>query len=689
MTSDRSWPSATRDAPAALLLDGWAVALAGPNPSATLRRRLGPLADSLLSVIQGHAGLAIARAVGAALVTVGFDEPGALERTLVMLQRELVDHPRGPELTAALAAGYAGGVRDLARTAAEPATRDAHGSRFGAVFSHTAAGIMIIAIGGKVVEVNPAFCAMFGRGPEAFVGSDVYVFARLDDEPGSVEEVRDLLDGDRDQLSIERTYLHRDGSPVRVQASLSLVRGPGGEPRYVICLVEDVTERFRLQSRLRFHADHDPLTGLATRAVLAERLQLALDEPGGRPVGICAIDLDGFRGVNDTLGHEIGDDLLRAVADRLSGDLGAEGHLVARAGGDEFVVLAVDVDVVALRAIAGRALAAVAQPFDLGGHRVVATATVGIVPGDARGLADAGALLQAADTTLNRAKRHGRGGVAEFEPRLHRRAVSRYALAARMADALAAGEFSLEYQPLVRLADSVTVGVEALVRWNLPSGERIGPDRFVPVAEETGHIVPLGRWVLTHACRQAKAWSAGRGGTGGGMPLLLSVNLAARQIREPGIVTDIADVLAETGWPAASLQVELTESDAMDGSTSLSTLRAIADMGVRIAIDDFGTGYSNLAYLRRLPVQTLKLAAPFVSGPDGDDVDVEIAAALIRLGHSLGMTVVAEAIETAEQCAQLRELGCDVGQGYYFSLPLSAEAVTERMTAALRDHPGG
>ena len=202
---------------------------------------------------------------------------------------------------------------------------------------------------------------------------------------------------------------------MRVQASLLLVRGPAGEPRYVICLVEDVTERFRLQSRLRFHADHDPLTGLATRAVLADRLQLALDEPGRRPVGICAIDIDGFRGVNDTLGHEIGDDLLRAVAGRLIHDVGAEGHLVARAGGDEFVILAVDVDTVALRALAGRALAAVAQPFELGGHRVVVTATVGIVPGDGLGLPDAGALpCKPRNTTLNRAKRHGRGGVAEL-----------------------------------------------------------------------------------------------------------------------------------------------------------------------------------------------------------------------------------------------------------------------------------
>ncbi len=684
MTADDTCPRSACDGPAESLLDAWATALAGPHPGATLRHRLAPLAAGLLDVVHGRAALSIARAVGAALVTAGLGDPIMLERTLIMLQRELAEHPRGPDITAALAAGFVGATRELIvreHAAPDPVPRNPHGadadaSRFGAVFSHAAAGIMIIAIGGTVVEVNQAFCAMFGRGPEAFVGSDVYVFARLDDEPGSVEEVRSLLDGERDRVTLERTYLHRDGSPVRVQASLSLVRGPSGEPRYVICLVEDVTERFRLQSRLRFHADHDPLTGLATRAILAEKLQFALDESGGRRVGLCAIDIDGFRGVNDTLGHDIGDDLLRAVAGRLTEDLGPDGHLVARAGGDEFVVLAVDVDVVALRALAGRALAAVARPFDLGGHRVVVTATIGIVPGNGLGLPDAGALLQAADTTLNRAKRHGRGGVAEFEPRLHRRAVSRFALAARMADALAAGEFSLEYQPLVRLADLVPVGVEALVRWNLPTGEKIGPDRFVPVAEETGHIVPLGRWVLTQACRQAKTWSAGRDSA----PLLLSVNLAARQIREPGIVAEIAAVLADTGWPASGLQVELTESDAMDGSTSLSTLRAIADMGVRIAIDDFGTGYSNLAYLRRLPVQTLKLAAPFVSGPDGDAVDVEIAATLIRLAHSLGMTVVAEAIETAEQCAQLHDLGCDIGQGYFFSPPLPADAIAERLT---------
>jgi diguanylate cyclase (GGDEF)-like protein len=513
---------------------------------------MAPLAAGLLAFLQGQAGPAAARAIGASLVAAGIDDAATVEPLLVRLQREVGTHPRGPALVAAVATGYAGALRDLDRA---DALRSA--------------------------------------------------------------------------------------------------------------------ERFRLQPGIRSPTDHDPLTGLPTRAVLALRLQDTLERRDRPTVGVATLDLDGFQGVNDTLGHHVGDKLLQDVAQRLTDELRPDGHLVARTGGDEFVLLAIGVDEVGLRAVAGRALGAIARPFTIDGHRIVVTATVGIVPGDGTGLADAGALLQAADTTLTRAKRHGRGGVAEFDPKLHRRAVSRFALAARMADALADGEFVLEYQPLVRLADRAVVGVEALVRWDLPTGERIQPDRFVPIAEETGLIVPLGRWVLTQACTQARAWVTRRDGE----PLLLSVNLAARQVREPGIVDDIAAVLADTGWPAGDLQVELTESDAMGGGASAETLRAIADMGVLIAIDDFGTGYSNLAYLRHLPVQTLKLAAPFVSGPGGGAIDAEISGLLIRLAHTLGMTVVAEAIETAEHYEQLKALGCDTGQGYYFAPPLSADAV--------------
>jgi EAL domain-containing protein (putative c-di-GMP-specific phosphodiesterase class I) len=224
----------------------------------------------------------------------------------------------------------------------------------------------------------------------------------------------------------------------------------------------------------------------------------------------------------------------------------------------------------------------------------------------------------------------------------------------------------------VRLTDEQVTGVEALVRWDVPGGERLGPDQFVPLAEETGLIVPLGRWVLAEACRQAAAWAKADPST----RVLLSVNLAARQVREPGIVEDIAGILDSTGWPAESLQLELTESDVM-GSTgdALDTLHALARMGIRIAIDDFGTGYSNLAYLRRLPVNALKLARPFVTGRGSDTVDVEVSAVLIKLAHILGLTVTAESVETAAQLEQLRKLGCDTGQGWYFAPALTARAI--------------
>jgi EAL domain-containing protein (putative c-di-GMP-specific phosphodiesterase class I) len=254
-----------------------------------------------------------------------------------------------------------------------------------------------------------------------------------------------------------------------------------------------------------------------------------------------------------------------------------------------------------------------------------------------------------------------------------------------MPDALGAGEFVVDYQPLVRLSDQLVVGVEALVRWEQPGGDRIGPDVFIPVAEETGLIVPLGRWVLSEACRQAVRWRAEDPAS----ELFVSVNLAARQVREPGIVDDVARILAESGWPAHALQLELTESDLM-GTTGepLEALRALAEMGVRIAIDDFGTGYSNLAYLRTLPVHALKLAGPFVTrpfnrdpdkggDPDYDEVDLEVLALLVELAHTLGLSVTAEVVETSVQLERLRKLGCDTGQGWYFAPPVPASAIPE------------
>ena len=492
--------------------------------------------------------------------------------------------------------------------------------------------------------------------------------------------MKSLLSGDIDNVRFEKAYYRKDGAEIWTHLVLSLVRDPQGLPRFVVAMIENITERHHLQTRLAHQATHDPLTGLPNRTLFFDRLDAALQ--AGSPddaVGVCYLDLDDFKAVNDTLGHDTGDKLLRAVAQRLGAELGRQGHLVARMGGDEFVVLVEPSrGIEQLRQVAQTALDTVRRPVIIDGHPIVVSASVGVVQhADGSTPGGAAALMQAADTTMYWAKTDGRDRYALFDADRHHRDISRFSLSARMPDALANGEFVAEYQPLVRLRDERIIGVEALVRWQLPTGERLEPDRFIPLAEDTGLIVALGRSILTDACRQAARWRA----DDPTIELLMSVNLAARQIREPGLVTDVVQILEDTGWPAELLQLELTESEFM-GTTenTLAVLRDLADIGVRIAIDDFGTGYSNLAYLRRLPVHTLKLAGPFItrgtSGKDEtDDVDLEIVSAVVRLAHILGLTVTAESVETPAQLTRLRRLGCDTGQGWLFAPAVPADDI--------------
>jgi diguanylate cyclase (GGDEF)-like protein len=432
-------------------------------------------------------------------------------------------------------------------------------------------------------------------------------------------------------------------------------------------MVEDVTERRALQNRLRHQAQHDPLTGLPNRTLFFERLGAALGR-GSAELGVCYLDLDGFKAVNDTLGHDVGDELLRTVASRLTTELAHDGHLVARMGGDEFVVLversAGTSDVLA---VAERALEAVRTPVKLAGHELTVSASIGVVEREA-GTTNVAELMKAADTTLYWAKADGRNRIALFDADRHALEVTKYELSSAMPAALERGEFCVEYQPLVCLGDGRISGVEALVRWNHPRFGKLGPDRFIGLAEETGLIVQLGRWVLREACLQGARWQAARPD---GSPVI-SVNLAVRQVRDPSIVDDVADVLAETGLAPASLQLELTESAVMGtAGEPLDSLHALAALGVQIAIDDFGTGYSNFAYLRDLPVHGLKLAGSFVAGlrpaDAPDPVDQQIIAAVINLAHALGLRVTAEGVETAEQASRLKDLGCDTAQGWYYA----------------------
>ncbi|SCG46658.1 diguanylate cyclase/phosphodiesterase [Micromonospora humi] len=425
------------------------------------------------------------------------------------------------------------------------------------------------------------------------------------------------------------------------------------------------------EARFRHQATHDPLTDLPNRTLFTERLTAAITTPGrgADRVGVCFLDLDRFKVVNDSLGHQVGDSLLVAVAQRLRRALGE--HLVARLGGDEFVILvertAGTDDAVK---VAEAALDAVREPALVDGHELTVSASIGIVERPVSGTSPM-ELMRAADSTLHWAKAAGGARWSLFDPDRNRRELARYALSAAIPAALDRGEFYLDYQPLTSLRDGRVLGMEALVRWRHPELGVLRPDSFIPLAEETGLIVRLGSWVLAEACREAGTWST----TDADAPFV-SVNLAVRQLHRPDLVPEVRGVLGRTGLAPDRLQLEITESTMMSTVVEpVRALRVLGDLGVRVAIDDFGTGYCNLAYLRDLPVNEMKVAGEFVTGlraPAGDPggrTDERILASLVSLAHALDLTVTAEGVETAHQAERLRAIGCDAGQGWHFGRP--------------------
>jgi diguanylate cyclase (GGDEF)-like protein/PAS domain S-box-containing protein len=523
--------------------------------------------------------------------------------------------------------------------------------------------------------VNPALVQMLGYPPDDFRRRTVAEFLHPDDAASVWEDYRDLVEGRRESFRTEKRFFRADGGTIWTQLTVSLIRGADGTPRFQAAIIEDVTERHRLTERLAYEATHDPLTDLPNRALFLTRLAQALVDPTpGARVGLCLLDLDSFKVVNDSLGHAVGDRLLTTVADRLTDAVDGEG-LVARLGGDEFVVLARPTGPAELAALARRMHAAVAVPVTIEGYQLTVTASIGAVDAPAADATAPADLIRAADITLHRAKTEGSGRVAFHDPDRNATQLTLYTLAATLPGALDRGEFTLLYQPLVRLADGQLRGVEALLRWQHPRFGTLSPDHFIGLAEQTGAILPLGRWILAEACRTAAAHREA-------LPdVLLSVNIAVRQLQHPGLVEDVTRALTESGLPPHRLQLEVTEHAVMtaDPEGPPAVLRKLAELGVRIAIDDFGTGYSNLAYLRRLPVHDLKLAGVFLDGlrdPEhADPADLHLVTTLIHLAHGLDLTVTAEAVETEAQAGCLRELGADTAQGWYFGRPTQLERI--------------
>ena len=641
-----------------------------------------------------------AQAVGADLVRMHFTGTETLTRTLEVLGERLPGLVGAPEaaepplrvrlVLAALAGGFAAALREATIVEQEAigravlvARRDAEKkllaseTRFRAMFTAAAIGIGIGDLTGEIVEVNPALSRMFGHDPERFAQLNVSDMVHPDDAPSVWELYEQLVRGQRDHFRTEKRFFRADGTMIWTNLTVSLVRDEHGAPLYQVAMLEDVTERVRLQSSLEHLAYHDPLTALPNRALFAERLAAAFVEPTGeRRVGLCLLDLDGFKRINDSLGHHVGDRLLVAVAERLLACCRTQ-EMVARMSGDEFVVLAGGTGPSQLVALADSVLAALAEPFRLDGHEVRIGASIGVVELPSADTTPA-ELMAAADITLYRAKREGRGRYAVFDRERTEREIARITMSSTLPGAIGRGEFFLEYQPLVPLSGRRVSGVEALVRWRHPTLGLLLPDQFVGLAEETGAIVALGRWVLAEACAQARAWSVELGDRAP----FVSVNLAPRQLEQADLVTDVAAVIAATGLEPHRLQLELVERAIMrEDPGPVEALHALDRLGVRIAIDDFGTGYSNLSSLSRLPVHGLKLDGSFVANlgevPGGDDE--LIVSTLVTLAHGLGLAVTAQGVETRAQVDRVRALGCDLGQGWFFGRPVPPSRVSSAL----------
>ncbi|MFF3649600.1 putative bifunctional diguanylate cyclase/phosphodiesterase [Streptomyces sp. NPDC002181] len=569
-----------------------------------------------------------------------------------------------------------------------PTRTDSELRDYRAAFNAAHLAMAVVDRSGHVVAANAALAGLLGAEPHALVEQRAADLVDLGAEARTWQAYQEVLRGRQARLRCTRRLKHPDGHSLWTEVTL----GPVPGTRDVLLSVADISDRRDLQARLRHLQMHDPVTRLPNRALFFERLSAALEassyEQGGTGrIGLCYLDLDGFKAVNDTLGHRVGDRLLTAVAARLtqcadqSGYGRTGGHLVARLGGDEFALLVEDsTGTDQLADLARSVLAAVQEPFDLAGQRLSVSASIGVVERAADGTSATG-LMQAADTTLYWAKADGKARWTLFDPERNAHRMTRQALTSTLRPAVERGEFELEYQPLVDLESGAVRGVEALVRWNHPQFGMLTPNRFIGIAEEDGSIVQLGRWVLRTACRQARRWQIEQPSDS---PVFVSVNVAVRQVWDSDLVGDVAEILAETGLAPQLLQLELTESAVMGSAgRPLQALQALSDMGVRIAIDDFGTGYSNLAYLSRLPVSVLKLDGSFVrgfryeEGTHPNPADETIVEALVQLAHRLGLTVTAECVETAGQAARLRRVGCDTGQGWLYSRAVAPELIAE------------
>jgi diguanylate cyclase (GGDEF)-like protein/PAS domain S-box-containing protein len=549
-------------------------------------------------------------------------------------------------------------------------------ARFGSLVQHSSDLITVLDSDATVAYQSPSIERVLGYHPDEVIGMR---FDRLV-ESGEQGRLMHLLAegpayaGDEAQV-LECSLRHRDGS-IRQFEILHTNLLDDEHVRGIVLNGRDVSERKAFEAQLAHQAFHDPVTNLANRALFAERVRHAVARARreNHALAVIFMDLDDFKTINDSLGHAAGDGVLMEVAKRLDASIRAS-DTAARFGGDEFAILLEDIEGPQSAAdTAERILESLTAPLSIEHKELLVRASLGIsvVEGDAT--ADADELIRNADAAMYIAKRDGKGGYRLFEPAMHEGVLERLELRADLQRAITSDQLELHYQPVVRLGDGTVAGVEALVRWRHPERGLIPPDQFIPLAEEMGLIVPLGRWVLREGCRRAKAFQTPRTS---GPPLSMSVNLSVKQLQHSDIVGDVRDALAEARLDPRSLTLEITESVMMtDTDLVVQRLEELKALGVRLAMDDFGTGYSSLSYLSRLPVDILKMDRSFLRAGASPEAS-GLANAVVALGQTLKLDVVAEGIEFAEQWARLRDLGCDLGQGYYFARPMEADATLD------------
>ena len=543
--------------------------------------------------------------------------------------------------------------------------------RFRSLVRNASDVVLIADAQGRISYVSPAVSRVLGHNPTTRLGDPIYDVIH----PADVEWIRSLVDETSTREGAEATAeyraRHADGSWRWLHATIKNLLGDpavGG----IVINYRDVTERRSLETQLRHQAFHDALTGLPNRALLLDRLEHALTRSRREPssLAVLFLDLDDFKTVNDRLGHQAGDELLVTVAERLRRCL-RDADTAARMGGDEFaIVLEESADRAGAVRVAERILAALREPYQVAGSSVHIQGSMGISLYDGPELT-ADEMLRLADVAMYAAKGQGKNRLTVYQAGIHAAAVDRHQLRADLQEALDSGQLSLSYQPIVDLADMRLVSTEALLRWDHPSRGAIPPSDFIPIAEESGLILPIGRWVLREACRQAREWQLRHGSS-----VAVSVNVSAHQVAGDGLAELVTETLRETGLGPGALTLEITESVLLGNVEHvIARLGELKSLGVRLAIDDFGTGYSSLSYLRFLPIDMLKIDRSFVSAVDSAAAERAVVRSIVSLSQVLGLRTVAEGIETADQLEALRTIGANMGQGYLFARPLSADAM--------------